>query len=122
MFLIGIFGSNSKVVPAGQISGTICPVCGKSGTFHLCRHYDYLHAFFIPLVRFHSVYIATCPSCASVFELSQELGKAAEQGEAVHASAESLTLLRNNFGRRCPVCGAEQSSGSLYCNQCGAKL
>ena len=119
MFFIGIFGTNSKVVPAGQFSGTNCPVCGKNGTFHICRHYNYLHAFFIPLFRYHN---STCPSCASVFELPPEKGKAAERGETIHVSKEELRVLRNNARLRCPICGAEQSEGSNFCSHCGAKL
>lgn len=122
MFFIGIFGTDSKVVPAGQIFGTTCPVCGKTGTFHICQSYHYFHAFFIPLIRFRNSYIATCPSCASVFELANEKGKAAERGEPVYVSNEDLHVIRSNTSLRCPVCGAEMKTGSHFCSNCGAKL
>lgn len=122
MFFIGIFGTNSKVVPAGQISATTCPVCGKTGSFHICRSYNYFHAFFIPLFRFHNSYVATCPSCASVFELDSEKGKAVEHGETVHVSKNELHLIRSNASLCCPVCGTEIKPGSHYCSNCGTKL
>ncbi|MEM1483351.1 zinc-ribbon domain-containing protein [Oscillospiraceae bacterium PP1C4] len=122
MFFIGIFGNNSKVVPVGQISGAVCSACRKTISLHVCREYSYLHAFFIPLIKYDSVYIATCSSCASVFELSPELGKQLLRGEQVRVSSADLRLLKNNCVPRCPACGAPQSDASLFCNKCGTKL
>lgn len=122
MFFIGIFGTNSKVVPVGQVSAAACPVCREKASLSVCRRYSYAHAFFLPLVKYDSVYLAACPSCASVFELDPALGKRLAYGEAVSVSPENLRLLRNNFTPRCPACGAPQQQGSLYCNRCGAKL
>ncbi len=48
MFFIGIFGTNSKVVPCGQISVDNCPVCGRFSQMHVCRRYDYFHIFSCP--------------------------------------------------------------------------
>ena len=122
MFFIGIFGCDSKVVPVGRISGAPCPVCGGGGPLSVCRSYSYFHAFFLPLVKYHSHYIATCPGCASAFELDPELGRRLGRGEAVTCAAGDLRLLRDNHAPRCPACGAPQPAGSLFCNQCGAKL
>ena len=122
MFFIGIFGSDSKVVPVGQISGVVCPVCGKTVSMSVCRSYSYIHFFFIPVIKYHSVYIATCPQCASVFELSAETGKQIQHGGLAEARPGDLKLLRSNLVPRCPACGAAQSEDSLFCNKCGATL
>ena len=122
MFFIGIFGTDAKVVPVGQIPEVSCPVCGRTVTFNVCRRYSYFHAFFIPLFKFGSIYLATCPSCASVFELDPELGKRLAHGEQISVGKENLRLLKSNLVPRCPACGAPQVEGSLFCNRCGAKL
>ncbi len=122
MFFIGIFGTGSKVAPIGEISCDCCPICGKPVLLHVCRRYNYFHAFFLPLFRFGGSYLATCPSCASVFELRPELGKPLEKGERVSAQASDLHLLKNNLVPHCPSCGAAQATGNVFCSQCGAKL
>ena len=122
MFFIGIFGTNSKVVPCGQISVDNCPVCGRFSQMHVCRRYDYFHIFFLPLFRYNIHYIATCPHCASAFALDKEVGDQLQKEGCQSCSGRSLHLLRSNLPRHCPACGAQQPSGSHFCNQCGAPL
>ena len=122
MFFLGIFGANSKVVPAGQVSAAACPACGEMASLSVCRRYSCVHFFFIPLVNYDSVYLATCPRCASVFELDPALGRRLAHGGEITVPPGGLRLLRNNVLPRCPACGAPQQKDSLYCNRCGAKL
>ena len=100
MFFLGIFGANSKVVPAGQVSAAACPACGETASLSVCRRYSYVHFFFIPLVKYDSVYLATCPRCASVFELDPALGRRLAHGGEITVPPGGLRL---------------------YCNRCGAK-
>ena len=122
MFFIGIFGTNSKVVPCGQISVDRCPVCGQPSQMHVCRRYDYFHAFFLPIFRYNVHYIATCPHCASAYELDPQVGRQVQAAGSAACNGASLRLLRNNQPQRCPACGAQQPPGSRFCNQCGAPL
>lgn len=122
MFFIGIFGTNSKVVPCGEISVDRCPVCGRPSRMHVSRCYDYFHAFFLPLFQYHIHYIATCPHCASAFALDQEVGRQAQKMGSAACGSGCLRLLRSNLPLRCPACGAQQPPGSRFCNQCGAPL
>ena len=122
MFFIGIFGVDSKVVPVGEISGQVCPICKKTVNMHVCLRYSYFHAFFLPLVKYDKHYIATCPGCASVFELPREIGDRLKRHESVAVNPHDLLLLKSNHIPACPVCGAPQTEGSVFCNKCGAKL
>lgn len=122
MFFIGIFGTDAKVVPVGQISGVPCTACGRQADFSVCRQYSYVHAFFIPLVKYGISYLATCPHCASVYELNPESGKQMLHGEPVHPSPSDLHLLKNNCVPRCASCGAPRQQGDVFCSKCGTKL
>lgn len=122
MFFIGIFGTDAKVVPVGQISGVPCAACGRQADFSVCRQYSYVHAFFIPLVKYGISYLATCPHCASVYELNPESGKRMLRGEPVHPSPSDLHLLKNNCVPRCASCGAPRQQGDVFCSKCGTKL
>lgn len=118
-----IMGSDGKVQPLGNVSAA-CARCGRRGMFSLCKSYQYIHLFFIPVFRYHVQYIATCPGCASVYEVEKEAGKAVEKGQLTALPSSALTLLRGNSGGGgvCPRCGAANPQGSVFCNQCGGRL
>lgn len=118
-----IMGSDGKVQQLGSIPGT-CSRCGRQGMFSLCKSYEYIHLFFIPVFRYHVQYIATCPGCASVWAVDPEAGKAAEKGRLDSLPASALTLLRSvdAVPGTCPRCGARNPQGSVFCNQCGERL
>ena len=122
MFFIGIFGTDSKVVPLGQISPLVCPVCGATAPMNLCRRYQYFHFFFLPLVKFNSLFLVTCPGCASVFSLDPEKGKEILKGAPATVVPGDLTLMKNNLAPRCPRCGQPLPKDSSFCNKCGAPL
>lgn len=119
MFFIGLFGTNFKVSPAGYVQAGCCPCCGSDKPFHLARKYQYLHAFFIPLYKFHATYFATCPNCASIFEADERLGKDAEQNGTAHARQGTLRLLQNNYRPACPHCAALLGADDHFCRNCG---
>lgn len=73
MFFIGLFGVGAKAEPAGRIYAG-CRCCHSPGPLQLSRKYQYFHAFFLPLFRFHSQYFATCPACASIYEVEPSAG------------------------------------------------
>ena len=118
-----IMGSDGKVQPLGSFAG-ICPSCGRQGAFNLCKCFEYIHLFFIPVFRYHIRYIATCPGCASVFQVDSEAGRAAEKGRLAQLPASAITLIRGGGAVPgvCPRCGARNPQGSAFCNQCGGRL
>ncbi len=117
-----IMGTDGKVQQAGTAEA-LCPQCGRRGTFVLCKCFEYVHLFFTPVFRYHVRYIATCPGCASAYQVEQEAGKAVEKGRLTALPASALTLLRGGNGSgTCPQCGAANPQGSLFCNQCGGRL
>lgn len=122
MFFIGLFGTNFKVEQAGYINVASCPCCGGNKKLHLARKYNYFHAFFIPLFKFGSSYFATCPDCASVFEVTDELGDRAYSNGTADAHPNELHLLQNNSRPRCPSCGAPLDGSDNFCRNCGNKL
>ena len=73
-----IMGSDGKVQQLGNVSA-VCSRCGRR-SFSLCKSYEYIHLFFIPVFRYHVQYIATCPGCASVYAVDPEAGKEVEKG------------------------------------------
>lgn len=119
MFFIGLFGTNFKVESAGYVQAGRCPCCSSEEPFHLARKYQYLHAFFIPLFKFQSSYFATCPKCASIFEVSDTIGKEAEQNGTARATQGALHLLQNNYRPACPHCAALLASNDHFCRNCG---
>ena len=116
-----ILGTSAKTDPLGTV-GCACPRCGRGGPFSLCKSYQYLHLFFLPIFRFHVQYLATCPGCASVYLVDPEAGKAVERGQRDSLSAAELTLVRGNDSPVCPRCGARNPAGSAYCCRCGSPL
>ncbi len=122
MFLIGIFGTGSKAVPAGETGETACPVCGSRVRFHVTQKYGYAHVFFIPLLKYGAVWFATCPSCASMFEVSAEYAKRLDADPSLAPPAGSLRLLRDNLGVRCTSCGAGAGPEDQFCRRCGRSL
>lgn len=120
MFFFGVFGVGDKMreLSAAELP---CPACGRSAQFHISKQFSYFHFFFIPLLRWGGRFFATCPLCASAFEVNPEAGKNAEKdGTPIRAS--DLFLLRNNAVGLCPGCGAHNPPGSAYCNRCGRSL
>lgn len=97
MFFIGIFGANGKVVPSGPLPPLACPVCGRQVSMHLCHGYQYIHLFFVPIIKYADTYPVTCPSCASVFELPQEKGRAFMRGRDPFVSPSDLRLIRAHY-------------------------
>lgn len=93
-FVAGIL---SKIKPAGVITSCACPVCGSTFPLHVIHKYMTPHIFFIPTVHFHSEFIVTCASCASVAALSPEKGRAFRKDPAVTVFPEDLTVLQNNM-------------------------
>ena len=116
-----ILGTNAKTEPLGTVACP-CPRCGRGTVLSLCKSYQYLHLFFLPIFRFHVQYIATCPGCASVYQVETGAGRAVERGERNSLSPHELTLLRSNNSPLCPRCGARNPAGSTFCNQCGERL
>jgi len=122
MFFFGIFGVSSAVKPAGTAAG-VCPVCGGAVQFSLARSYSYFHFFFLPLFRFGIQYFATCPGCASVFEVPRQTGDDILHGRLSRLDASQLRLVKNSRAPGvCPRCGRSNPPGSGYCNGCGAPL
>ena len=119
MFFIGLFGTNFKVESAGYLQHEGCPCCGEKAPLHLARKYQYFHAFFVPLFKFGSAYYATCPTCASVFEVSDALGKNAEQNGTAKAYDTDLHLMQNNYRPACPQCAALLGAHDRFCRNCG---
>ena len=122
MFFIGLFGTNFKVEPAGYINIDECPCCHGKKQLHLARKYSYFHAFFIPLFKFGSSYFATCPDCASVFEVTKELGERTMANGTADAHPNELHLLQNNNRPHCPNCGAALDKNDNFCRSCGQRL
>ncbi len=119
MFFIGLFGTNFKVRQAGYLQAGRCPCCGSEEPFHVARKYQYLHAFFVPLYKFHSTYFATCPKCASIFEVDERIGKDAEREGTAQAAPGALHLLQNNHRPACPACAALLGADDRFCRSCG---
>ena len=116
-----IMGTDAKVRQLGSV-GAACPRCGRSAAFSLCKCYSFIHLFFIPIFRYHVRYIATCPGCASVYEVAPEAGRAVEKGQKNSLLPSELTLVRDGGAGVCPGCGAQVPPGSAYCNRCGTRL
>lgn len=121
MFFFGVFGSGAKAVPAGYLHVS-CPLCGDAGPLHLAHRYQYLHAFFIPLFRFHSQFFATCRACASVFEAEPDLGREAKRTGDAEATQQQLHVVQDNRRRVCPNCGAPIDAADSFCRRCGGPL
>ena len=121
MFLI--MGTDAKIQQLGTV-GAVCPKCGRSCSFSLCKCYSFLHLFFLPVFRWNVRYIATCPGCACLYDVDPEAGRAAEKGRLATLPASALTPLRQGgpAAGLCPRCGASNPPGSAFCNQCGGRL
>ena len=120
MFLI--MGTDAKIQQLGTV-GAVCPKCGRSCSFSLCKCYSFLHLFFLPLFRWNVRYIATCPGCACLYDVDPEAGRAAEKGRLATLPASALTPRRDSGSvGACPRCGAVNPPGSAYCTRGGSRL
>jgi hypothetical protein len=118
MFFVGIFGMNAKHEQAGYLSAR-CPVCGCEDPLHVIRRYNYIHFFFIPVIRFGTSYLATCPQCASVYAVPKDIGDEARRTGHAHADPAVLTLIENNRRKTCRRCGALLDDDDSFCRKCG---
>lgn len=122
MFFIGIFGIGSKAKPLDKLESMECPACRNKTEMSVTHSYNYPHVFFIPLWKFGSQYIVTCPACASVFEMSPQRGKELELAGRLAIQPQELRILRNNAGRRCPYCRGRVDNDHHFCPHCGKSL
>ena len=117
-----IMGSDAKLQQLGPV-GAVCPGCGQTLAFSLCKSFCYIHLFFIPVFRYQVRYIATCPGCACLYDVDPEAGRATEKGRLATLPASALTPRRDSGSvGACPRCGAVNPPGSAYCNRCGSRL
>lgn len=118
-----IMGSDAKLQQLGPVRA-VCPGCGQTLAFSLCKSFCYIHLFFIPVFRYQVRYIATCPHCAAAYQVDPQAGRAAEKGQLATLPASALTSLRQGgpAAGLCPRCGATNPPGSVFCNQCGGRL
>ncbi len=122
MFFIGIFGTDSKIAPLGEVRQAPCPACGERCNLTVIKRYNYFHAFFIPVFKWGKGYLATCGCCASMLELSPEQGQQLEHTGHCSPSPEDLHIIKDNNRGRCPHCKAFNPPGSRFCNSCGGGL
>lgn len=120
MFLLA--GIHSKTRDLGTADFSRCPVCGEHGSLHVTNQYMTPHIFFIPTFRFRSRYLCTCGRCASLMELSPEVGRRYERSPETPLEPEGMQVLQNNRRPMCPQCGARAESGGSFCSACGARL
>ena len=122
MFFIGIFGTDSDVRSVEGSLSAKCKACGKPVFMSVCKKYNYVHAFFIPVFKYHKEYICTCPCCASVLLLDEDKAKLLEQTGNCVAPEQSFRILKDNHAGRCPQCGHRNVTTANFCQNCGAAL
>lgn len=125
MFFMG--GISSRVSECGRLEDHPCPHCGRRCTLVITKAYDYVHAFFLPVWKYHITYLATCTCCGQTWELRPDLGRAVEHGDSPILTAADLAPASHlSVGvakpAACPQCGAILSPGGRFCPQCGIRL
>lgn len=122
MFFIGLFGIGADAKPAGRLHVGSCPVCKSGLPLAVTKKSQTFEAFFVPLFHFHTEYFATCPSCAALFAVPEEIGKQAERSGSCVMDPHALSLLHDPRGGRCPSCGALTDPSDSFCRHCGRPL
>lgn len=119
--MIFIAGVGSRIKPSGNAACT-CPACGKSVSLHLCKRYNIVTLFFVPLVPFGANYLATCPSCASVLGVDAKQGRLVERKPGADISPDNLEIVQNNAALICNRCGGRVEHEQNFCPTCGYRL
>ncbi|AZT89283.1 zinc-ribbon domain-containing protein [Caldicellulosiruptor changbaiensis] len=131
MFFIGIFGIEEKAKVIRQIDVEICPFCTRKGSYTLFKVYNYLHFFFIPVLRWNTRYFIQTSCCSKVYLITNpQLAHDLEHGKDVPITLADVELFRNLQGMYqegidsdfCPNCGNRVLKNFLYCPYCGQKL
>lgn len=122
MFFIAGISSSSKDLSFSK--SMVCPKCGRLGHFQVFMTYMYFSFFFIPLIQWRKKYYVKSSCCRGLFSISNELGKAIEQGETICLEEKDLFFEDTNCNSDfyCPNCGFEISPYFEYCPRCGKKL
>lgn len=101
----------------------ICISCGAYSRYTVFMTYMCLSLFFIPTFKWGKKYYVKASCCGSVFELSEEKGKAIARGDDVRITDADLTIVRQyNQQKRCRNCGYETTEDFDFCPKCGEKL
>lgn len=88
-------GTDLRIKSRGETDPLTCPSCGKKVKFGVFSNYERRYAFKFPIpLDCHTVYFLVCPSCASVFGVSEECGDSFKKGEKLSIGNFDLKQLK----------------------------
>lgn len=74
-------GNSKKLFNAGTTTKITCPKCNEKVEMSVFKNRDTRLTAKIPLIDSKNVYLVVCPSCASMFGVSNDNAKQLEKGE-----------------------------------------
>ncbi|AOR23591.1 zinc ribbon domain-containing protein [Clostridium taeniosporum] len=128
MFFIGVFGIENKDKEIKNLENIICEKCNENVTAKLIKNFDFFHFFFIPILKWNESYYLICNKCNTIYEISNEKGKAIEKNEDVSISYWDLQKSRNQYSinnyaiNKCPYCDEKLENNFNYCPHCGKEI
>lgn len=130
MFLIGVFGIESKQKEVGVVKELQCKSCEGLSSGKLYKTFQCFHFFFIPIIKWKEEYYVKCSGCGKLFEITKDKGKDIEKGVITQLSYWDLKDVNRKYEnsnevyelRICNRCGEKISREFKYCPHCGNEL
>ncbi|MCX7714515.1 MAG: zinc ribbon domain-containing protein [Clostridia bacterium] len=119
MFFIGVFGIKQNVDTVGARQNIVCPICGRYGSYDIIKICDYIHFFFIPLIKIKTKYAVKTHCCEKICGIGYDIGSRIENGEDIELSRDNIYCSESYV---CPHCFSHTERDFSYCPHCGGKL
>ncbi|WP_367665816.1 zinc ribbon domain-containing protein [Clostridium sp.] len=123
VFFIGIFGVEQKEKLVKEFKECVCRHCTTS-SISLIKTYSYFHIFFIPIRSWGEKYYGYCANCNILYEVTNDKGKAIEEGEIEELTYwDLIDVEKQNMGNNlCSNCKGVLESKYTYCPYCGKHI
>lgn len=121
-----VFGTDARQKEVKRLDKFLCKRCNEESSASVIRAYKCFHLFFIPIIKYRSMYYIQCEDCGAVHELSDEKAKAIVSGGKDSITIWDVDLLTKDAKGKnnslCNECNGAINESYNYCPHCGKKL
>lgn len=128
MFFIGIFGLDAKHKEIKRVDNILCRNCNQESNAILSKAYKCFHFFYIPIIKYNTMYFLKCDHCNSLHQVKIEKAKNLERGIDQKITIWDLKLISkpseegSYSSSICSCCSREINNDYKYCPHCGTSM